>query len=134
MKNIKIIFKILIISTILLFTTMVNHSKASFWSEIFESADNFLETGEIQAKNETISASDAKTKEVVNDLYNILFPLGIVVTVIVGGVLGIKFMMASAEDKAKVKESMVPYVAGCVVIYGAFGIWKIAIEIFSAIS
>ena len=70
----------------------------------------------------------------MNDLYSIVFPLGVAVTVIVGVVLGIKFMLASAEDKAKVKESMVPYVVGCIVIYGAFAIWKISIQLFSALS
>ena len=44
-------------------------------------------------------------------------------------VLGIKFMAASAEDKAKIKESMIPYVVGCIVIYGAFFIWKLAIMV-----
>ena len=73
-------------------------------------------------------------RKVINDIWGLLFPLGIAVTVIVGGVLGIKFMLASAEDKAKVKESLVPYVVGCVVIYGAFGIWKLTIEIFSIFS
>ena len=78
--------------------------------------------------------SDAEIKEIINDIYNILFPLAVVITVAIAGVLGIKFMMASAEDKAKLKESLVPYVAGCVVIYGAFGIWKLAIIVFSTLS
>ena len=38
-------------------------------------------------------------------------------------------MMASAEDKAKIKEAMIPYVIGCIVIYGAFFIWKVVIMV-----
>lgn len=36
-------------------------------------------------------------------------------------------MMASAEDKAKVKESLLPFVVGCVVVFGSFGIWKLLV-------
>lgn len=46
---------------------------------------------------------------------------------LVGTIIGIQFMVASAEDKAKVKEALVPYVIGCAVIFGAFSIWKVAV-------
>ncbi len=132
MKISKALIKILVVLIILQFTIPINTSKAAFWSDIFTYGDNFVETGASQ--QDSNAASDEKTMEIMNDLYSVLFPLGVVITVIIGGVLGIKFMMASADDKAKVKESMVPYVVGCAVIYGAFGIWKIAIEIFSALA
>lgn len=48
---------------------------------------------------------------------------------IVGIIIGIQFMVASAEDKAKVKEALVPYVIGCVVIFGAFTIWSVVVNI-----
>lgn len=38
-------------------------------------------------------------------------------------------MTGSVEQKAKVKDSLVPYVAGCIVIFGAFGIWKMVLII-----
>ena len=47
----------------------------------------------------------------------------------VGTIIGIQFMIASAEDKAKVKEALVPYIIGCVVIFGAFTIWSIVVNI-----
>ena len=47
----------------------------------------------------------------------------------VGTIIGIQFMMASAEEKAKVKEALIPYVVGCAVIFGAFTIWSIAVNI-----
>ena len=121
---------------------IVNISEASW----VDSAKDFLNLGKNTASsgkiisNQSDNASvqinlptDSTLKGLINDIYNILFPLAIAITVIMAGVLGIQFMMASAEDKAKVKESMVPYVAGCIVIYGAFGIWKLAITIFSSI-
>ena len=67
-------------------------------------------------------------------MYNILLGIGVFLAVAVGMYLAIKFMLASAEDKAKVKESLVPYIAGCVVIFGAFTIWKLAIVLLSGIA
>ena len=58
-------------------------------------------------------------------IYNILLAIGMVVAVVEGIVLGIQFMTASTEGKAEVKEKLIPYVVGCVVIFGAFGIWKL---------
>lgn len=40
-------------------------------------------------------------------------------------------MMGSASQKAETKELIVPYVVGCVVIFGAFTIWKIVIELLN---
>lgn len=68
-------------------------------------------------------------QDVSNTVYNILLLLGIVIAVIIGIVLGIKFMTGSIEEQAKVKESLVPYIAGCVVIFGAFTIWKVVLEV-----
>ena len=135
-KTINLLTKILFITIIfqvIICNSTVEASEESFWSDIFSQGDRFLQIGASAATNES-SASDANTMEIMDDIYSILFPLGVVATVMVGGFLGIKFMLASAEDKAKVKESMVPYVIGCIVIYGAFGIWKICIQIFSSLS
>ena len=67
-------------------------------------------------------------------LYNTLFIIAIVVAVIIGMIIAIQFMTASASEKAKVKETLVPYVAGCIVIFGAFGIWKLIVELLSSAS
>ena len=64
-------------------------------------------------------------------IYNLLLIIAIVVAVIVGLVIGIQFMTGSVAQKAKVKETLIPYIAGCIVIFGAFGIWKLVVEILS---
>ena len=48
---------------------------------------------------------------------------------LVGAVLGIKIMVATVEEKAKIKELMVPYIVGCIVMFSAFTIWKIVVTI-----
>ena len=38
-------------------------------------------------------------------------------------------MVGGAEEKANIKEVLVPYVVGCIVIFGAFAIWKLIVTI-----
>ena len=124
----KLSFKI-ILMIIIFFTTLIvltTHSNAI--DSIIEDADSFLGKG----ADETLDFGQIKT--VSDNLYNLFFIVGVVVTVLVGMVIGIKFMTESAEEKAKIKEALVPYIIGCVIIYGAFGIWKIAINIGKSLS
>lgn len=101
-----------------------NKSSASW----VDDAINFLNAG-----GGTSTVNDVKLKEASNSIYNLLSSIGMIVSVIVGIILGITFMMASAEDKAKVKEALIPYIVGCIVVFGAFGIWKIVINTFNGI-
>ena len=65
----------------------------------------------------------------------VLQTVGIVLSVVVLIVLGIKYMMGSAEEKADYKKSMLPYLVGAAlifaasafaqVIYGFFNGWTI---------
>lgn len=68
-------------------------------------------------------------KNVSNTVYNILLLLGIVIAVIYGMILGMKFMTGGIEEQAKVKESIIPYIVGCAVVFGAFTIWKVVLEV-----
>lgn len=67
-----------------------------------------------------------------NQILSVLIPLGTIVAVLMAAYLGIKFMTGSAEDQAKVKETLIPYVVGCIVVFGGFTIWKLVIEVFGA--
>ena len=66
-------------------------------------------------------------------LYNILLVIAIIVAVIVGMVIGIKLMTGSISEKAKTKEMIIPYIAGCIVIFGAFAIWRIVVSVLSEV-
>ena len=90
-------------------------------------SDNFINKG----SNDRIN--DKSIQDFSKTLYNILITIATVVSVIIGGILGIKIMLASAEEKAQVKELLVPYVIGCVVVFGAFGIWKLVVNILQNI-
>ena len=122
---------ILVVCFEVLITGIPSNAKAaSFIEDVMTWGDNFTNDGREQAMKDD-AASDENTSKITTALYNILLTIGIVVTIGVGGALGIKFMTASAGDKAKVKESMIPYAVGSVAIFGSLMIWKLVIGILS---
>ena len=66
-------------------------------------------------------------------LAGILQVLGIFIIAIVGIILGIRFMLATPNDKAKVKEALIIYLVGSIIIIAALGIWKLAISILDVL-
>lgn len=67
-------------------------------------------------------------------LLGIFQTVGAVVAVIILLVLGIKYMMGSAEEKADYKKSMIPYVIGAIVIFGAPAIANMVYQLASGIT
>ncbi len=42
-------------------------------------------------------------------------------------------MTSSIEEKAEAKKLLVPYVVGCVMVFGGFAIWKLVVTILQSI-
>ena len=62
------------------------------------------------------------TTEVLNigqQIIGILQTIGVVLSIIILIILGIKYMMGSAEEKAEYKKTMIPYIVGAVFIFAA---------------
>ena len=57
--------------------------------------------------------------KVGNKIMGILQVVGVLIAVIILMVLGIKYMMGSAEEKAEYKETMIPYIVGAILIFAA---------------
>jgi len=105
---------------------MANVRAADFTIDgIISDGDSFL--GAKDTNTEAISKESLKNTS--NSVYKVLFSIGVALATIVGMIIGIQFMMGSPEEQAKVKETLVPYVVGVFVIFGAFGIWRIVINI-----
>lgn len=118
---------------------MMNMSfvKAGYFDDTLKDANNFIEDGKAELETEDEKqkkygvTKDDKLEEIINIVYNIMLALGISLAVIIGGILGIQIMWGSIEQQVKAKEVLMPYVIGCIVIFGAFGIWKLCLTIFS---
>lgn len=57
-----------------------------------------------------------------NQIITILTIIGVIASVIVLIVLGIKYMMGSAEEKAEYKKTMMPYIIGAGLVFAASSI------------
>lgn len=107
--------------------TCTNITNASTTGEIIGGADNFVNSGKADPSNEAFDSS--KLAEVSNLIYNTLLTIGIIILVIWGMILGIQFITGSVEQKVKIKESLITYIVGAIIILSAFGIWKLVISI-----
>lgn len=64
-----------------------------------------------------------------NDIVRVITTIGVVVSVIILIVLGIKYMMGSAEEKAEYKKTMIPYLIGAILLFAAVNLagWIVGI-------
>lgn len=119
MKKILIIFFIIIIINVMFLN--INVVRASGISDVITSGDSFIEAGE----SEDVSIDETKLKDTSSMIYKILLILGICVAVVIAAILGIKFLIGSVEEKAQIKDALLPFIIGCIVVFGAFGLWNI---------
>ena len=70
----------------------------------------------------------SKIGEVGANIAAVIRNAGIVLAVIILMVLGIKYMMGSAQEKAEYKKTMIPYIVGAVLLFAAAGIAQMVIS------
>ena len=68
------------------------------------------------------SVSTTKIDSLGNTIIKIVSTVGSIASVIVLVVLGIKYMMGSAEEKAEYKQTLLPYVIGAALVFAASAI------------
>lgn len=128
----KKILKLIIAILILLMFSLAfqtNNIYAQTPDDMSGVAGNFIQDGAAADSPMDIG----KLRGMSDTIYNFLLVIAIIIAVIVGLIIAIKFITGSVSEKAKIKETLIPYIAGCVVIFGAFTIWKLIIEIMKAV-
>ncbi len=120
----KLLINIMVIF-IILFNLFIPNAYAGPLQDIMNRAEGFVNNGE---NGGNVINNDA-LKEGSNTLYNVLLVIGIAVAFIWGIVLGIQFITGSLGEKADVKKNLIVYLVGCVIIFGAFGIWKLLLQL-----
>ena len=97
------------------------------------SISNVVLASDIPSKLNTIAAGNANadTDKIVGlgaTIVTIMQTVGVVVAVVILLILGIKYMMGSAEEKAEYKKTMIPYLVGAVLVFGASAIGKAVVQ------
>lgn len=125
----KLLINIMVIF-IILFNLFIPNAYAGPLQDIMNRAEVFVNNGE---NGGNVINNDA-LKEGSNTLYNVLLVIGIAVAFIWGIVLGIQFVTGSLGEKADVKKNLIVYVIGCIIIFGAFGIWRLLLQLLQPLA
>ena len=115
----------ILISVILTFNLPI-YSNATTIDSIFSGAQSFLSAGDGSIAG---APSQDKLAQISNTVSNVLLTIAVAVTFISIAVMGVNFAIQTVEDKAKIKEAMVPWMIGVLVSFGAYGIWKITMTV-----
>lgn len=125
----KLLINIMVIF-IILFNLFIPNAYAGPLQDSMNRAEGFVNNGE---NGGNVINNDA-LREGSNTLYNVLLVIGIAVAFIWGIVLGIQFITGSLGEKADVKKNLIVYIIGCIIIFGAFGIWKLLLQLLQPLA
>ena len=70
----------------------------------------------------------ASATKIGNKIIGILQVVGILVSVVVLMILGIKYMMGSAEENAEYKNTFIPFIIGALLVFAASSLAKVIYE------
>lgn len=114
---------LLVFTFLILMLAIMPKTYATTFGDIIGQGDKFINSKDPSIK----TLKEDELNDLSNTLYNVLLIIAIIAAFIVGGILGIKFITAGVEGKADIKELLLPYFIGCIVIFGAFTIWKLVV-------
>ena len=86
--------------------------------------DKGKEEGEVQINKFGIAG-------ILRPIIEILTAIGVIVLIAVTIIMGIKYMFATPEEAAKLKQQLIGLVVSSVVVLGAAAIWKIVYNLLS---
>lgn len=119
-KTSKIIVALAIIFTILAIGVMSYATNAGDLLKELDGSSATVETGNITNLGNSIIA--------------VVRIVGVVVAVVILLILGIKYMMGSAEEKADYKKSMIPYIVGAILIFASTAIVGVVYDMASSLN
>lgn len=128
----KMLFKVCLITLLILCNLSVYSTTCmadGSLDDVMNNGNSFLNAG--SESSTMIDQNDLKSLS--NFISGVLLTIAIGVTVITGAIMGLNFITQSIEEKAKVKESMVPWIIGIIVSFGAFTIWEVAVNLFQSL-
>lgn len=134
MKTKKKAIMLIIISvlTMVIFVQLTSDIYAFSLQDMKNKADKFKSAGQEKADN-ILPIMDTKDTDGIGGKFisigQVLVTIASIVLVIVTLIMAIKYLIANAEQKGKLKQQLIGLVVSVVVIYGAVGIWTIIQDI-----
>ena len=88
----------------------------------------------LSSLNGSANVSTSGITNLGNSIIAVVRIVGVIIAVVILLVLGIKYMMGSAEEKADYKKSMIPYIIGAVLIFASTTIVGIVYDMANALN
>lgn len=132
----KIYLKIIVmftLFTILLVPTSVFAKESTTYSNTTSATSKQVDVVENPDSYKPKTDDSAKLKSTGKKILAIINIVGVVVSVVALGIIGLRYMFGSLEEKAHYKETMVPYIIGLVMLGGITTIVNIIYNIASNI-
>ena len=115
-----------IISTLLLVVMLVTSIAGTVFAD---STTDVLDKLKGDGKVETSSLTT-----VGNNVVTIINVVGFVIAVIILLIIGIKYMIGSASEKAEYKKTMIPYIVGAVLIFAGTSLVRVIYSLANSVS
>lgn len=80
---------------------------------------------------EAINSGEAKN--LGNKIVGMIQTVGVIIAVVIVLVLGIKYMMGSASEKAEYKKTMIPYLVGAVLLFAGATIVNVIYQVVTGL-
>ena len=119
-KKMEKVLSIIMIAIVIIFNVLTIVNGVDYGQEFEPSSvtgkDSTMDTGSVQNLGQSVFA--------------VVRVVGILISVIILVVLGIKYMMGSAEEKSEYKKTLLPYAIGAFLIFAAANISQILYNAF----
>lgn len=70
---------------------------------------------------------------IIQNIVKMINIVGVGIAIIILLILGIKYMMGSAEEKADYKKSMIPYLVGAILIFAGTSIVNVVVQLATSL-
>ena len=120
-KKTKMIFSTIMIIMMVILTV----------APVFAAPEGMVDPKDLKGSNSTNTAT---MQNIGNQIITVVSVAGSIVSVIVLVVLGIKYMMGSAEEKAEYKKTLMPYIIGAALVFAASAIAGVVFNFASSFS
>lgn len=79
--------------------------------------------------DEDLGDADTAMTDIGSIILTAVTNIAMILAVVVIAILGVKYMMGSTEEKAEYKKTMIPYLVGAVLVFGAGAIGTFVVDL-----
>lgn len=128
-KKVGLIF----ITICIMLNIMQGPVEAAFsWKDVISGGNNFISKGKENGGETKFSDSDIEN--FVVPLAKVLAAVGTITVVVALIILGIKYMTATPEQAAKIKQQLIGVLVAAVIIFCSTIIWNIMYEVMDSVN